>query len=232
MDMDKEVVISARELVKTFGTKNNKVNAVDGVSLEVYKGEMVAITGQSGSGKSTLLNLLGGLDKPDSGRIIALDEDITAIKDSRLAEYRRRRSGFVFQFYNLIPVLNVEENIALPLNLDGKNADKAELERLLKLLGLEERRYHYANQLSGGQQQRVSIGRAIINKPPCIFADEPTGNLDSKNSREIISLFKQIIKEYGTTIVLVTHDGSIAAEADRVITMSDGKIISEKVRAF
>lgn len=230
--MDKEVVISARELVKTFGTKNNKVNAVDGVSLEVYKGEMVAITGQSGSGKSTLLNLLGGLDKPDSGRIIALDEDITAIKDSRLAEYRRRRSGFVFQFYNLIPVLNVEENIALPLNLDGKNADKAELERLLKLLGLEERRYHYANQLSGGQQQRVSIGRAIINKPPCIFADEPTGNLDSKNSREIISLFKQIIKEYGTTIVLVTHDGSIAAEADRVITMSDGKIISEKVRAF
>ncbi len=230
--MKNEVIISAKNLVKTFGSKQNKVTAVDDVSLEVYKGELVAVTGQSGSGKSTLLNLLGGLDKPDSGTIIAMDENITAIKDSRLAEYRRRRSGFVFQFYNLIPVLNVEENISLPLNLDGKNVNREELDKLLNLLGIADRRYHYANQLSGGQQQRVSIGRALINKPPCIFADEPTGNLDSRNSREIISLFKQIIAEYGTTVVLVTHDGSIAAEADRVITMSDGKITQERVRSF
>lgn len=231
-DLNKEVIISAKGLVKTFGGKLNKVTAVDNVDLSVYKGEMVAITGQSGSGKSTLLNLLGGLDKPDSGEIIACGEDLTAIKDSRLAEYRRRKSGFVFQFYNLIPVLNVEENIALPLNLDGKNIDKNRLEEILKLLGLSERRYHYANQLSGGQQQRVSIGRAIVSNPPCIFADEPTGNLDSANSREIISLFKEIINEYGTAVVLVTHDGSIAAEADRVITMSDGKIVSERVKSF
>ena len=230
--MDKEVIISASELVKTFGKGNNAVRAVDGVSLEVHKGELVAVTGQSGSGKSTLLNLLGGLDKPDSGKIIALGEELTAIKDTRLAEYRRRKSGFVFQFYNLIPVLNVEENISLPIQLDGKNVPKKELDAALKLLGLEDRRYHYANQLSGGQQQRVSIARAIINKPPCIFADEPTGNLDSRNSREIISLFKKIIASMGTSIVLVTHDGSIAAEADRVITMSDGKIVSERVRAF
>ncbi|MBR1862899.1 MAG: ABC transporter ATP-binding protein [Ruminococcus sp.] len=225
-------MIDAKGLVKTFGSKENRVVAVDGVDLLVYKGEMVAITGQSGSGKSTLLNLLGGLDKPDSGKIISCGEDLTAVKDKRLAEYRRRRSGFVFQFYNLIPVLNVEENIALPVNLDGKNADKERLEKILDLLGLKDRRYHYANQLSGGQQQRVSIGRAIMANPPCIFADEPTGNLDSGNSREIISLFKEIIAEYGTTVVLVTHDGSIAAEADRVVTMSDGRIINERVRSF
>ncbi len=230
--MEKEVIISARELVKTFGKGSNTVKAVDGVSLDVHAGELVAITGQSGSGKSTLLNLLGGLDKPDSGSITALGESLTKIKDSRLAEYRRRRSGFVFQFYNLIPVLNVEENISLPIQLDGKNVSKKELDNVLKLLGLEDRRYHYADQLSGGQQQRVSIARAIINKPPCIFADEPTGNLDSKNSREIIGLFKRIIATLGTGVVLVTHDGSIAAEADRVITMSDGKIISERVRSF
>lgn len=230
--MDKEIMISAKDLVKTFGGKGNKVMAVDGVSLDVHKGELVAITGSSGSGKSTLLNLLGGLDKPDSGTITAAGEDLTAIKDARLAEYRRRKSGFVFQFYNLIPVLNVEENISLPIHLDGKNVDKKELDELLRLLGLEERRYHYSSQLSGGQQQRVSIGRALINKPPCIFADEPTGNLDSKNSREIVTLFKEIIAQYNTAVVLVTHDGSIAAEADRVLTMSDGKIISERVKAF
>lgn len=230
--MDKEIIISAEDLVKTFGGKNNKVVAVDGVSLKVHKGEMVAVTGASGSGKSTLLNLLGGLDKPDSGTITAVGEDLTAIKDSQLAEYRRRKSGFVFQFYNLIPVLNVEENICLPVHLDGKNVKKQELDELLALLGLNDRRYHFAGQLSGGQQQRVSIGRAVINKPPCIFADEPTGNLDSKNSREIITLFKEIIKTYNTAVVLVTHDGSIAEEADRVITMSDGKIINERVRSF
>ena len=230
--MQKEVIISATDLVKTFGKGTNCVRAVDGISLDIYKGELVAITGQSGSGKSTLLNLLGGLDKPDSGRITALGEELTAIKDTRLAEYRRRKSGFVFQFYNLIPVLNVEENISLPIQLDGKNVPKKELEAALKLLGLEDRRYHYANQLSGGQQQRVSIARAIINKPPCIFADEPTGNLDSRNSREIISLFKKIIAAMGTAVVLVTHDGSIAAEADRVLTVSDGKIVSERVRTF
>ena len=232
IQVQKEVIISAKELVKTFDKSSTKVRAVDGVSLEVHRGELVAITGQSGSGKSTLLNLLGGLDKPDSGSITALGEELTEIKDTRLAEYRRRRSGFVFQFFNLIPVLNVEENISLPIQLDGKNVPKKELDAVLKLLGLEDRRYFYANQLSGGQQQRVSIARAIIHKPPCIFADEPTGNLDSKNSREIIALFKRIIAETATSIVLVTHDGSIAAEADRVLTMSDGKIVAERMRTF
>lgn len=230
--MEKRVMISASGLVKTFGGKNNKVIAVDDVSLEVHKGEFVAITGPSGSGKSTLLNLLGGLEKPDSGKIIAAGEELTAVKDAQLAEYRRRRSGFVFQFYNLIPVLNVEENISLPLDLDNKKVDKKELDDLLELLGLTERRYAYSGQLSGGQQQRVSIGRAVINKPPCIFADEPTGNLDSKNSREVISLFKEIIAKYNTALVMVTHDGSIAAEADRVLTMTDGKITDERVRSF
>ena len=230
--MEKSVMISASGLVKTFGGKNNKVVAVDDVSLEVHKGEFVAITGPSGSGKSTLLNLLGGLEKPDSGKIIAAGEELTAVKDAQLAEYRRRRSGFVFQFYNLIPVLNVEENISLPLDLDNKKVDKKELDDLLELLGLTERRYAYSGQLSGGQQQRVSIGRAVINKPPCIFADEPTGNLDSKNSREVIALFKEIIAKYNTALVMVTHDGSIAAEADRVLTMTDGKITDERVRSF
>ena len=230
--MEKSVMISASGLVKTFGGKNNKVIAVDDVSLEVHKGEFVAITGPSGSGKSTLLNLLGGLEKPDSGKIIAAGEELTAVKDAQLAEYRRRRSGFVFQFYNLIPVLNVEENISLPLDLDNKKVDKKELDDLLELLGLTERRYAYSGQLSGGQQQRVSIGRAVINKPPCIFADEPTGNLDSKNSREVIALFKEIIAKYNTALVMVTHDGSIAAEADRVLTMTDGKITDERVRSF
>ncbi|WP_295155828.1 ABC transporter ATP-binding protein [uncultured Ruminococcus sp.] len=230
--MEKSVMISVSGLVKTFGGKNNKVIAVDDVSLEVHKGEFVAITGPSGSGKSTLLNLLGGLEKPDSGKIIAAGEELTAVKDAQLAEYRRRRSGFVFQFYNLIPVLNVEENISLPLDLDNKKVDKKELDDLLELLGLTERRYAYSGQLSGGQQQRVSIGRAVINKPPCIFADEPTGNLDSKNSREVISLFKEIIAKYNTALVMVTHDGSIAAEADRVLTMTDGKITDERVRSF
>ncbi len=227
-----DIIISAKDLVKTFGSKNNEITAVDHVSLEVHKGELVAITGASGSGKSTLLNLLGGLDKPDSGSITAVGEELTDIKESRLAEYRRRKSGFVFQFYNLIPVLNVEENISLPVHLDGKNVKKEDMDELLKLLGLTERRYHFSGQLSGGQQQRVSIGRALINKPPCIFADEPTGNLDSKNSREIIALFKEIIAVYNTTVILVTHDGSIAEEADRVITMSDGRIINERVRSF
>ncbi|MBQ8966284.1 ABC transporter ATP-binding protein [Ruminococcus sp.] len=230
--MNDEIIISAKDLVKTFGTRNNKVTAVDGISLEVRKGELVAITGPSGSGKSTLLNLLGGLDTPDSGTITAAGEVITEIKDTRLAEYRRRKSGFVFQFYNLIPVLNVEENICLPVHLDGKNVKKGELDELLGLLGLTDRRYYFAGQLSGGQQQRVSIGRAVINKPPCIFADEPTGNLDSKNSREIMALFKEVIARYNTAVVMVTHDGSLAAEADRVLTVKDGKITDERVRSF
>jgi putative ABC transport system ATP-binding protein len=226
----KEIIISAEGLVKTYGSGENKIAAVDKVDLKVYRGELVAVTGKSGSGKSTLLNLLGGLDKPDSGEITVNGENITRLKDSSLAVYRRRKAGFVFQFYNLIPVLNVEENISLPLNLDGKEADKSRLDSILATLGLTERRYHYSSELSGGQQQRVSIGRAIMANPPCIFADEPTGNLDSVNSREIISLFKRIIAEYGTTVVLVTHDGGIAAEADRVVTMEDGRIISERVR--
>jgi putative ABC transport system ATP-binding protein len=227
--MEKEIMINAKGLSKTFRTGDSKVLAVDRVDLEVYKGEFVAITGESGSGKSTLLNLLGGLDKPDTGDITVDGREITKLKDSKLAEYRRRYSGFVFQFYNLISVLNVEENLSLPLNLDGKNADKAELDDLLDILKLSSKRYCYASQLSGGQQQRVAIGRAVIAQPPCIFADEPTGNLDSANSREIVDLFKQLIAKYGTTVVMVTHDANIAAEADRVIKMSDGRIIEERV---
>ena len=227
--MEKEIMISAKGLSKTFRTGDSKVLAVDRVDLEVYKGEFVAITGESGSGKSTLLNLLGGLDKPDTGDITVDGREITKLKDSKLAEYRRRYSGFVFQFYNLISVLNVEENLSLPLNLDGKNADRAELDDLLDILKLSSKRYCYASQLSGGQQQRVAIGRAVIAQPPCIFADEPTGNLDSANSREIVDLFKQLIAKYGTTVVMVTHDANIAAEADRVIKMSDGRIIEERV---
>ena len=196
------------------------------------QGGFCSILGPNGSGKTTLLKCVAGLLKPDSGTIIAAGEELTAVKDAQLAEYRRRRSGFVFQFYNLIPVLNVEENISLPLDLDNKKVDKKELDDLLELLGLTERRYAYSGQLSGGQQQRVSIGRAVINKPPCIFADEPTGNLDSKNSREVIALFKEIIAKYNTALVMVTHDGSIAAEADRVLTMTDGKITDERVRSF
>ena len=227
--MDKEIMISAKGLKKTFGSGDNKVTAVDDVSLDVFKGEFVAVTGESGSGKSTLLNLLGGLDKPDSGSVSVDGRELTKLTDSKLAQYRRRYSGFVFQFYNLISVLNVEENLSLPLNLDGKNADKARLDELLEILKLTDKRYCYASQLSGGQQQRVAIGRAVIAQPPCIFADEPTGNLDSANSREIVSLFKQLILKYGTTIVLVTHDANIAAEADRVIKMSDGRIVEDRV---
>lgn len=227
--MDKEIMISAKGLNKTFGSGDNKVTAVDDVSLDVFKGEFVAVTGESGSGKSTLLNLLGGLDKPDSGSVSVDGRELTKLTDSKLAQYRRRYSGFVFQFYNLISVLNVEENLSLPLNLDGKNADKARLDELLEILKLTDKRYCYASQLSGGQQQRVAIGRAVIAQPPCIFADEPTGNLDSANSREIVSLFKQLILKYGTTIVLVTHDANIAAEADRVIKMSDGRIVEDRV---
>ncbi len=230
--MDREIIIEAEGLVKTFGSGDNKVVAVDGVSLRVYRGELVAVTGESGSGKSTLLNLLGGLDKPSGGKITVAGKEITSLKDNQLAAYRRRSSGFVFQFYNLISVLNVEENLSLPLNLDGREADKKELDELLKMLGLEERRYHFASQLSGGQQQRVAIGRAMIAKPPCIFADEPTGNLDSRNTRDIVDIFKRLIEKYGTTVVLVTHDRNVAAEADRVIIMQDGKIIDEKVKSI
>ncbi len=228
--MEREIMVRAEGLVKTFRSGDGSISAVDNVSLEIYRGEFVAVTGESGSGKSTLLNLLGGLDKPESGSITVDGREITKLKDSQLAVYRRRYSGFVFQFYNLIPVLNVEENIALPLNLDGHEADKKRVDELLRLLGLTERRYHFASQLSGGQQQRAAIGRALIAQPPCIFADEPTGNLDSANSREIVELFRKLVDEYGTTIVLVTHDANVAAEADRIITMRDGKIVDEKVR--
>ncbi|MBR1392223.1 MAG: ABC transporter ATP-binding protein [Ruminococcus sp.] len=230
--MDKEIIISAKGLTKTFGSGDSRVTAVNDVSLEVYKGEIVAVTGESGSGKSTLLNLLGGLDKPDSGTVTVDGRELTALKDHQLAAYRRRYSGFVFQFYNLIPVLNVEENLTLPLDLDGRDTDKSRLDELLQLLGLSDRRYNLPAQLSGGQQQRAAIGRAVIAQPPCIFADEPTGNLDTANSREIVDLFKQLAAKYGTTVILVTHDGTVAAEADRVITMRDGSVVSEKVRSI
>ena len=232
MEKEKDIIIRANGLVKTFGSGDTEVRAVDDVSITVCRGELVAVTGESGSGKSTLLNLLGGLDSPDKGSITVEGRDLTKLRDHELAAYRRRHSGFVFQFYNLISVLNVEENIALPLNLDGREADRSRLDELLEILGLTEKRYCFASQLSGGQQQRVAIGRAVMAQPPCIFADEPTGNLDSKNSREIVALFKKLIERYGTTVVLVTHDGNVAADADRVITMKDGKIVSEKVRTI
>ena len=192
------------------------------------KGEFVAIVGASGSGKSTLLHLLGGVDRPTSGKVFIDGEDIYKLSDDQLAIFRRRQVGLIYQFYNLIPILNVEENITLPCNLDGKQVEQAKLDELLKTLKLENRRKHLPNELSGGQQQRVSIGRAIINNPAIMLADEPTGNLDSKASEEIISLLRLSNKKYNQTVIIITHDEKIALEADRVITIDDGKIIKDE----
>ena len=193
-------------------------------------GEFVAVTGESGSGKTTLLNMLGALDTPTEGSIEVNGVDLRKSHDTQLSMYRRRNIGFIFQFYNLIPVLNTEENVVLPLSLDNKSADMAYLSELLEMLGLADRRYHFPHQLSGGQQQRVSIGRALITKPVLILADEPTGNLDSKNSREVVSMLKASIRKYNQTLILITHDGRVAAHADRVIRMEDGRIVSDEVQ--
>ena len=221
-------ILKVENLYKIYGKGENEVKAVDNVSFSVEKGEFVAIIGASGSGKSTLLHLIGGVDRPTSGKVFIDGQDIYALDDDNLAIFRRRQVGLIYQFYNLIPILNVEENITLPCNLDGKEVDKDKLDELLKTLKLENRRKHLPNELSGGQQQRVSIGRAIINSPAIMLADEPTGNLDSKASEEIISLLRISNKKYNQTVIVITHDEKIALEADRVITIDDGKIIKDE----
>lgn len=221
-------ILKVENLNKIYGKGENEVKAVNNISFSVQKGEFLAIIGASGSGKSTLLHLLGGVDRPTSGKVYIDGKDIYQLDDEQLAIFRRRQVGLIYQFYNLIPILNVEENIALPCNLDGKEVNKKELEELLKTLNLEKRRTHLPNELSGGQQQRVSIGRAIINKPAIMLADEPTGNLDSKASEEIISLLRLSNKKYNQTVIVITHDEKIALEADRVITIDDGKIIKDE----
>ena len=217
-------ILRVENLSKVYGTKENKVVALDNVSFSVNKGEFVAIVGHSGSGKSTLLHLIGGVDRPTKGKVIIEGNDIYTLNDDNLAIFRRRQEGLIYQFYNLILILNVEENIVLPLELDGKKVDKDELNELLDTLGLTNRRTHLPNELSGGQQQRTSIGRAIITHPAIILADEPTGNLDSKASEEIMELLKLSNKKYKQTIIMITHNLELAAQADRVITIEDGHI--------
>ncbi len=224
-------ILRVENLSKIYGKKDTKVVALDNVSFSVQKGEFIAIVGSSGSGKSTLLHMLGGVDKPTSGKVYIDGTDIYSLKNDELAIFRRRQVGLIYQFYNLIPILNVEENITLPCRLDSKEPDKKRFDELIDILNLRNRINHLPNELSGGQQQRVSIGRAIINEPAIVLADEPTGNLDSKSSREIMDLMKLSNKKYNQTLIVITHDEKIALEADRVITISDGKIVSdEKVR--
>ena len=221
-------ILKVENLNKTYGKGENQVKAVDNVSFSVQKGEFVAIIGASGSGKSTLLHLIGGVDRPTSGKVFIDGKDIYTLNDDNLAIFRRRQIGLIYQFYNLIPVLNVAENITLPTKLDGRDVDERRLNDLLKTLGLEKRKYNLPNQLSGGQQQRVSIGRAMMNEPALMLADEPTGNLDSKASEEIISLLRLSNKKYNQTVIVITHDEKIALEADRIITIDDGKIIKDE----
>ncbi len=221
-------ILKVKNLSKIYGKGENKVEALKNVSFTVRRGEFVAIIGASGSGKSTLLHMLGGLDRPTSGKVYVDNEDIYKLNEEKLAIFRRRNIGFVFQFFNLIPVLNVEENISLPSLLDREKADKGYLDEVISMLGLKDRVTHLPSELSGGQQQRVSIGRALINKPALILADEPTGNLDSKNSKEVIELLKLSSKKYNQTLIIITHDINVAEQADRVITIVDGEIKSDK----
>ena len=220
-----EEILKVDKLTKIYGKDNNKVVALDKVSFTVNKGEFVAIIGASGSGKSTLLHLIGGVDRPTSGKVFIEGEDIFKLSDDNLAIFRRRQVGLIYQFYNLLPILNVEENIKLPVELDGKKVDEKDLTDLLKTLGLESRRKHLPNELSGGQQQRTSIGRAMINHPAIILADEPTGNLDSKSSDEIMELLKLSNKKYNQTIIMITHNLELASQADRIIKLEDGRIV-------
>lgn len=221
-------ILKVEHLTKTYGKGDNLINAVDDLSFSVAKGEFVAIVGASGSGKSTLLHLLGGVDRPTKGKVFIDGQDIYSLNNDNLAIFRRRQIGLIYQFYNLIPILNVAENIALPLELDGKEADPKEMDDLLHTLGLSDRVNHLPNELSGGQEQRVSIGRALITKPAIILADEPTGNLDSKASDEIVSLLKISNQKYKQTVVIITHNLEIASVADRIITIEDGKIIKDE----
>lgn len=220
-------ILKVENLTKIYGKDSIKVVALDHVSFSVEKGEFVAIVGASGSGKSTLLHLIGGVDRPTSGKVFIDGKDIFNFNDDKLAIFRRRQVGLIYQFYNLIPILNVEENITLPLSLDNREIDKEKLNEMLKLLGLQNRRMHLPNELSGGQQQKTSIGRALITNPTIILADEPTGNLDSKSSDEIVALLKKSNKELNQTIIMITHNMEIAKVADRIIKIEDGKIISE-----
>ena len=222
-------VVRIEGLAKSYGKSNTKVEALKNINLPINEGEFVAIVGASGSGKSTLLHLLGGVDKPTSGKVFIDGIDIYGLSERELALFRRRKVGFIFQFYNLVPVLTAEENMQLPMLLDGKKIEKEKFEELVSILGLEERRKHLPNQLSGGQQQRVSIGRALAYNPSILLADEPTGNLDSKNSKEIIDLLKISVKKYNQTLVLITHDLNIASQADRVITIEDGLLVKDEV---
>ena len=222
-------ILKIENLSKIYGEGENQVKALDNVSFSVPKGQFVAIIGPSGSGKSTLLHILGGVDKPTSGKVYLDGQDVYAQNEDQLAIFRRRQVGLIYQFYNLIPVLNVTENISLPVLMDGKKVDKNYLRELIELLSLTGREKHLPNELSGGQQQRVSIGRALINNPAVMLADEPTGNLDSKNSHEIVELLKLSNKKYGQTLIVITHDDSIALQADRIITINDGKIASDRL---
>ena len=220
-------ILKVENLTKTYGSGENLVHAVDDVSFSVEKGEFVAIVGASGSGKSTLLHLIGGVDRPTSGKIFVDGNDISKMNDDKLAVFRRRQVGIVYQFYNLIPILTVEENITLPCDLDGRGVDRERLEMILDSFGLRARRKHLPNQLSGGQQQRTSIARALINNPSLVLADEPTGNLDSKSREEFMSMIKMCNLIYGQTVIMITHNLDIAKQADRIITISDGKIVEE-----
>lgn len=222
-------ILNVQNLCKTYGRGENEVRALDDVSFRVEKGEFVAIIGPSGSGKSTLLHILGGVDKPTSGKVYMDGCDVYAQNDEQLAVFRRRQVGLIYQFYNLIPVLNVTENLTLPVLMDGQKVDPARLRELLTTLKLTGRENHLPNQLSGGQQQRVSIGRALMNAPAVVLADEPTGNLDSKNSREIVELLKLSNRRYGQTLIVITHDESIALQADRVLAIEDGHITRDEV---
>ncbi|HFJ9274752.1 ABC transporter ATP-binding protein [Bacillus cereus] len=221
-------VVRLENVVKTYGEGETQVQALKGINLSIHRGEFVTIVGASGSGKSTLLHILGGLDRPSSGNVFIGDENIYNYKDNELSIFRRRKVGFIFQFFNLIPVLNVQENIALPALLDEEQVDDHYLDEIIRILGLNERRDHLPSELSGGQQQRVSIGRSLINKPDIILADEPTGNLDTKNTKEVLNLLKVTAKKYNQTVILITHDPAIASNSDRIITITDGMIISDK----
>lgn len=221
-------ILEVQNLVKTYGKGNTLVRALDDVSFTINKGEFVAVIGASGSGKSTLLHILGGVDRPTSGKVLVGEQDVYKLNENDLAIFRRRQVGLIYQFYNLIPILNVTENITLPILLDGKKVETEYLNEIVNTLGLQDRVTHLPNELSGGEQQRVSIGRALMNRPDLLLADEPTGNLDTKNSKEIIELLKLSNKLYNQTIIMITHDPNLAKEADRIITIQDGKIISDE----
>lgn len=221
--------LRVEHLSKYYGEGDNRITALDDVSFSIHQGEFVAVVGPSGSGKSTLLHLLGGVDQPSEGRVIINGNDISAMNESQLAIYRRRQIGLIYQFYNLIPVLNVTENITLPVLLDGRKVNEQRLQEMISLLGLDGREKHLPNQLSGGQQQRVSIGRALMNAPAVVLADEPTGNLDSKNSQEIMNLLRESNEKFHQTLIMITHDENIALQADRIIAIEDGKIVRDEV---